>query len=162
LHYRENQTAQLGAACSTAHLKLKYHAKDDIIASLNGEIEAAKRCFLKANKSQSSVSQPSKPGEDKGKAAASIPDANLVELDPRFTKENRKEQKREQKDPLSAKLLRPIPEGEFELVTFGDDPSKNFNIGKDLPELVKTQLIAYLRENANLFVWSAADMPGIV
>ena len=86
----------------------------------------------------------------------------MVELDPRFTKEDLKEQKREQKDPLSAKLLRPIPEGEFELVTFGDDPSKNFNIGKDLPELVKTQLIAYLRENANLFVWSAADMPGIV
>jgi hypothetical protein len=27
--------AQLRAACSTAHLKLKYHAKDDIIASLN-------------------------------------------------------------------------------------------------------------------------------
>jgi len=40
-----------GAACSTAHLKLKYHAKDDIIASLNGGIEAAKRCFLQANKS---------------------------------------------------------------------------------------------------------------
>jgi len=87
--------AQLGAACSTAHLKLKYHAKDDIIASLNGDIEATKRCFLQANKSQSSVSQPSKPAEDKGKVAASIPDANLVELDPRFTKEDLKEQKRE-------------------------------------------------------------------
>jgi len=83
--------AQLGAACSTAHLKLKYHAKDGIIASLNRDIKAAKRCFLQANKSQSSVSQPSKPAEDKGKAAASIPDANLVELDPRFTKEDLKE-----------------------------------------------------------------------
>jgi len=31
--------AQLGAACSTSHLKLKYHAKDGIIASLNGDIE---------------------------------------------------------------------------------------------------------------------------
>jgi len=153
--------AQLGAACSTAHLKLKYHAKDGIITSLNGDIEAAKRCFLQANKAQSSVSQPSKLAKDKEKAAASILDANLVELDPRFTKEDLKEQKREKKDLLNAKLLRLIPDGEFELVPFGDDPSKNFKIGKDLPELVKAQLIACLRENADLFAWSAVDMPGI-
>jgi hypothetical protein len=48
--------AQLGAACSAAHLKLKYHAKDGIIASLNGDIKAARRCSLQANKSQNSVS----------------------------------------------------------------------------------------------------------
>jgi hypothetical protein len=152
--------AQLGVACSTARLKLKYHAKEGIITSLNGDIEAARRCFLQANKSQSSVSQSSKPAEDKGKAAASTLDANLVELDPRFTKEDLKEQKREKKDQLNAKLLRPIPDGEFE-VPSGSDPSKNFKIGKDLPELVKNQLIAWLRENTDLFAWSAADMPGI-
>jgi len=56
----------------------------------------------------------------------------LVELDPRFTKEYLKEQKREQKHPLNVKLLRPIPDGEFELVPFADDPSKNFKISKDL------------------------------
>jgi hypothetical protein len=72
--------AQLGAACSTAHLKLKYHAKDGIIASLSGDIEATRRCFLQANKSQSLVSQSCKPTEDKGKADASTLDANLVEL----------------------------------------------------------------------------------
>ncbi|XP_024630764.1 uncharacterized protein [Medicago truncatula] len=120
--------AQLGAACSTAHLKLKYHAKDGIIASLNGDIEAARRCFLQANKTQSSISQSRKPAEDKGKAAASTLDANLVELDPRFTKEDLKEQKREKKDQFNSKLLRPVPDGEFELVPFGDDPSKNFKI----------------------------------
>jgi len=152
---------QLGAACSTAHLKLKYHAKDGIIASLNGDIEAARRCFLQANKSQNSVSQSSKPAEDKGKAAASTLDANLVELDPMFTKEDLKEQNREKKDPLNAKLLRPIPNGEFELVPFGDDPSKNFKIGKDLSELVRAQLVACLRVNTDLFAWSATDMPRI-
>jgi hypothetical protein len=129
--------AQLGAACSTAHLKLKYQAKEGIIVSLNGDIEAARRCLLQANKSQNSVSQSSKPAEDKGKATASTLDANLVELDPRFTKEDLKEQKWETKDPLSAKLLRPIPDGEFELVPFESDPSKNFKIDKDVPELVK-------------------------
>jgi len=130
---RRTGLAQLGAACSTSHMKLKYHAKDGIIASLNGDIEAAKICVLQENKSQSSVSQPGKLAEDKGKAAVSIPNANLVEMDPRFSKKDLKEQKREQKDPLSAKLLRPIPDGEFELVPFGNDPSKNFKIGKDLP-----------------------------
>jgi hypothetical protein len=47
------------------------------------------------------------------------------------------------------------------LIPFGDDPSKNFKIGKELSELVRAQLIACLRENADLFAWSAADMPGI-
>jgi len=85
----------------------------------------------------------------------------LVELEPRFTKEDLKEQKREKKDPLNAKLLRPILDGEFERVPFGSDPSKNFKIGKDLPELVKAQLVACLRENADLFALRVADMPGI-
>jgi len=62
-----------------------------------------------------------------------------------------KEQKKEKKNPLNAKLLRPIPDGEFELVPFEDDPSKNFKIGKDLPELVKAQLVACLRKNVVLF-----------
>jgi len=152
---------QLGAAWSTAHLKLKYHAKDNIIAFLNGDIKAVRRCFLQANKTRNSVSQSSKPAEDKGKAAATILDANLVELHHRSTKEDLKEQKREKKDPLNTKLLRPIPDGEFELVPFGNNPSKNFKIGKDLPELVKAQLLACIRENVDLFAWSAADMPEI-
>jgi len=59
--------AQLGAACSTAHLKLKYHAKDGIIASLNGDSEAAKRYFLQENKSHSSVSNPTNLLRTKGK-----------------------------------------------------------------------------------------------
>jgi len=154
--------AKLGAACSTAHLKLKYHVKDGIIASLNRDIKAAKRCFFQENKTNNTVSQSNKSADDKGKAVASTLDEPLVELDLRFTKEDLKEKKREKKDPLNAKLLRPIPDGEFELVPFKNDPSRNFKIGKHLPELVKAQLVACLRENANLFAWSAADMPGII
>jgi len=99
----------------------------------SSEVELpCKRCFLQANKTRSSVFESSKPTEDKGKAVASSLDANLVELDPGFTKENLKEQKKEKKDPLNAKPLRPILDGEFKLVLFGDDPIKNFKIGKDL------------------------------
>jgi hypothetical protein len=130
---------------------LKYHAKDGIIGSLNGDIEAARRCFLQANKTQNSVFQFSKTAEDKRKVVASSLDANLVELYPRFTKQDLKEQKKEKKDPLNAKLLRPIPDGEFELVSFRDDPTKNLKIAKDIPELVGAQLVACLKENADLF-----------
>ena len=58
-------------------------------------------------------------------------------------------------------ILRPIPDGVFELIPFGDDPSKCFKIGKGLPELAQTHLIACLRENTDLFAWNAADMPDI-
>jgi len=46
----------LGAACSTAHLKLKYHADNNTISTLHSDIEAAQRCFLQANKLQGSAS----------------------------------------------------------------------------------------------------------
>ena len=47
------------------------------------------------------------------------------------------------------------------MVPFGNDPSKNFKIGKDLPKLARAQLVACLKENADLLAWSAADMPEI-
>jgi hypothetical protein len=84
--------------------------------------------------------------------------SNLTPGSPRKTSRNKRGGT---KDPLNAKLLRSILDGEFELVPFEDNSSKNFKIGKDLPNLVKAQLIACLRENAYLFAWSATDMPGI-
>ena len=86
--------AQLGATYSTSHLKLRYHAKDGIIASLNGNIEAAQRCFLQTNKTQNSVSQSSKSAEDKGKATASSLDANLTLDSPRKTLRNIRRKRR--------------------------------------------------------------------
>jgi len=58
-------------------------------------------------------------------------------------------------------ILRPILDGDFELVPFGDDPTRCFKLGKGIPESVQAQLIACLRENTYLFAWSAADMLGI-
>ncbi|GAU20984.1 hypothetical protein TSUD_201330 [Trifolium subterraneum] len=69
--------------------------------------------------------------------------------------------KRKQEKAGKDDLFRPIPDGEFELVPLGEDPTKGVKIGADLPDLVKRQLKACLRENAELFAWSAAEMPGI-
>ncbi|MCI71464.1 hypothetical protein A2U01_0092727, partial [Trifolium medium] len=49
----------------------------------------------------------------------------------------------------------------FELVPLGEDPSKGVKIGTGLPNLARKQLKACLRENADLFAWSATEMPGL-
>jgi len=47
----------------------------------------------------------------------------MIELHPKFTKSDLKEQKKEKKDPLNVEILRPIPDGDFALTPFKDDPS---------------------------------------
>ncbi|GAU10535.1 hypothetical protein TSUD_420870, partial [Trifolium subterraneum] len=79
----------------------------------------------------------------------------------RTSKKERKQEKTGKDDLLIKENYRPIPDGEFELVPLGEDPTKGVKIGADLPDLVKRQLKACLRENAELFAWSAAEMPGI-
>ncbi|GAU42817.1 hypothetical protein TSUD_288450 [Trifolium subterraneum] len=155
--------AKLFAVSSTIHLKLKYYTKDGQVATINGDIEAARRCFEAASKNLNSVVTPKKK-----KAEAKLPGVNSisiedgVELDARTSKKERKQEKKASKDDLLiSENYRPIPDGEFELVPLGEDPAKGVKIGADLPDLVKRQLKACLRENAELFAWSAAEMPGI-
>ncbi|GAU43618.1 hypothetical protein TSUD_185110 [Trifolium subterraneum] len=155
--------AELFAVSSTIHLKLKYYTKDGQVATINGDIEAARRCFEAASKNLNSVVTPKNK-----KAEAKLSGVNLisiedgVELDARTSKKERKQEKKASKDDLLIKEnYRPIPDGEFELVPLGEDPAKGVKIGADLPDLVKRQLKACLRENAELFAWSAAEMPGI-
>ncbi|GAU36139.1 hypothetical protein TSUD_316680 [Trifolium subterraneum] len=155
--------AELFAVSSTIHLKLKYYTKDGQVATINGDIEAARRCFEAASRNLNSVVTPKKK-----KAEANLPGVNSistkdeVELDARTSKKERKQEKKTGKDDLLIKEnYRPIPDGEFELVPLGEDPTKGVKIGADLPDLVKRQLKACLRENAELFAWSAAEMPGI-
>ncbi|MCI62702.1 hypothetical protein A2U01_0083959, partial [Trifolium medium] len=64
---------------------------------------------------------------------------------------------KEEDKEASKKIFRPIPDGEFELVPLGEDPSKSVKIGADLPPLVQKQS----PENSDLFAWSAAEMPGL-
>ncbi|KAI5406559.1 hypothetical protein KIW84_053046 [Lathyrus oleraceus] len=57
--------------------------------------------------------------------------------------------------------VRPIPDGEFELIPLGDDPERTVKIGKGLPEETREELVACLKENSDLFAWNAAEMPGL-
>jgi hypothetical protein len=41
------------------------------------------------------------------------------------------------------------------------DPGKKVSIGSQLPQLVKEDLVAFLKHNSDVFAWSHEDMPGI-
>ena len=58
-------------------------------------------------------------------------------------------------------LLRPIPDGDFEFSPLREDPHKGVKIGTRIPDLARKQIKACLRENADLFAWSVAELPGI-
>ncbi|GAU46629.1 hypothetical protein TSUD_284770 [Trifolium subterraneum] len=133
------------------------------VATINGDIEAARRCFEAASKNLNSVVTPKKKKEGmKPPGVNSISTEDGVELDARTSKKERKQEKKAIKNDLLIKEnYRPIPDGEFELVPLGKDPTKGVKIGADLPDLVKRRLKACLKENVELFAWSAAEMPGI-
>ena len=42
----------------------------------------------------------------------------------------------------------------------GDDPEKFFQVGAKLPLQEKEQLVEFLRENIDVFAWSAYEAPG--
>ncbi|KAK2389826.1 hypothetical protein QL285_063389 [Trifolium repens] len=153
--------ADLFTVSSTIHLKLKYYTVDGKVATLNGDIAAARRCFDAAAKSMNTLTTPKKmKTEHKMPAINAVGGQGIVELDARTTKKERREEKKELQKELK-EIFRPIPDGEFEIIPLGEDPSKGIKIGADLPDFVKRQLEACLKENAELFAWSAAEMPGI-
>ncbi|CAJ2677241.1 unnamed protein product [Trifolium pratense] len=148
------------------------------VATLHGDIEAARRCFDAASKGNNFIGKapeakkpkpssetPPKPSPE---APPSLPGPSVssVDLDSRTSKKEHKEEKKLKKeekedDEASKEHYRPIPDGDFEIVQFGEDPEKGVKIGTGLPELARKQLKACLRENADLFAWHAADMPGL-
>ncbi|KAK2376303.1 hypothetical protein QL285_077105 [Trifolium repens] len=158
--------ANLLAVPSTAHLKLKYYTTKGHVATLHGDIEAARRCFDAATKGLSYIGQlPSPSKKPKLTSLLPAPSVSNVELDSRYYKKEHREEKKlrkkKEEDDASKENLRPIPDGDFELVLFGEDPARGVKIGAGLPDLARKQLKACLRENADLFAWSAAEMPGL-
>jgi hypothetical protein len=72
--------------------------------------------------------------EHKKPAINAVGDRGIIELDARVTKKERNEAK---KDYELKEVFRPIPDGDFEIIPLGEDPSKGIKIGADLPDLVK-------------------------
>ncbi|MCI95585.1 hypothetical protein A2U01_0116883, partial [Trifolium medium] len=53
---------------------------------------------------------------------------NPVDLDARLTKKEREEEKLKDNEPGTEKIYRPIPDGDFEIIPIGEDPSKGIKI----------------------------------
>ena len=74
--------ADLFAVSSTIHLKMKYYTVDGKVATLNGDIAAARRCFDAATKNMNTLATPKKmKTEHKMPAINAVGGQGTVELD---------------------------------------------------------------------------------
>jgi hypothetical protein len=125
---------------------MKYYTVNGMVATLNGDIAAARRCFDAAAKNMNTLTTPKKmKTEQKMPAINTVGGQGLIELDARTSKKERREEKKELQKELK-EIFRPIPDGEFEIIPLSEDHSKGIKIGADLPDLVKRQLEACLRK----------------
>ena len=46
-------------------------------------------------------------------------------------------------------------------VTIGDDPEKFFQIGSQLPQREREELIEFLKQNVDIFAWSTYEAPRV-
>ena len=46
-------------------------------------------------------------------------------------------------------------------VTIGDDPEKFFQIGSQLPQREREELIEFLKQNMDVFAWNTYEAPGV-
>ncbi|MCI46598.1 hypothetical protein A2U01_0067839, partial [Trifolium medium] len=106
--------------------------------TLHGDIEAARRCFEAATKGHSYIGKAPR-SLKKAKPTLHLPAPNVssVDLDNHYSKKENKEEKKLRKenkefDEASKEIPRPIPDGEFELVLLGEDPSKGVKIDTGL------------------------------
>ena len=157
---------------------MNYYTAEGLVATLHGDIQATRRCFEASTKGLSSTSiQPRTTTRAtlpfNFKEVKPLPRVDAIGLENRFSKEDRVEQRRKGNKPMVedeastpsaghgelSNHARPITDSDFKLVPLGEDPTRGVKIGADLPDLAKRQLKACLRENADLFAWSAAEMP---
>ncbi|CAJ2645848.1 unnamed protein product [Trifolium pratense] len=136
------------------------------VATLHGDIEAARRVFNASSKGNEYIGQLPESKKSKATTSLPLPEISSIDLDSRFSKQENKDEKKLRKekkedDEASQEHRRPVPDGEFELMPFGEDPSRAVKIGTGLPELARKQLEACLKENADLFAWHASEMPGL-
>ena len=46
-------------------------------------------------------------------------------------------------------------------VTIGDDPEKFFQIGSQLPQQEREELVEFLKQNIDVFTWNAYEASGV-
>src|SRR3954469_24098468 len=121
--------AELTVVPSTVHLKMKFYTRTGRMATINADIEAARRIFDASVKGLQLIAPPSssnkKPrAEDKHPREGQHQTTNVssVDLDARFAEEEPKIG--EETQSKAPHPFRPVPDGDFELVPLGENPDK--------------------------------------
>ncbi|XP_072071889.1 uncharacterized protein [Arachis hypogaea] len=129
---------KFGAIVSTVHLCVKFPLQDDQVATIHGDHKEARQCYNTSMKFQNRSTQ----------------QVNNVEL-----KQN--EDTLADLDPRADFLERPKPSDDLQKVYFNNDPKKFTYVGTSINPTELQAIKTFLQENAELFAWKPADMPGI-
>ncbi|PNX70869.1 hypothetical protein L195_g057825, partial [Trifolium pratense] len=108
--------ADLVAVPSTAHLKMKYYTHKGQVATLHGDIEAARRCFNASSKGNEYIGEAPEAKKTKTPTSSPAPNISSIDLDSRLSKKENKEEKKlrkenKEEDEASKEHHRPIPDG---------------------------------------------------
>ncbi|XP_072052199.1 uncharacterized protein [Arachis hypogaea] len=128
---------RFAAIVSTVYLCVKFPVQDNEVATIYGDLQEARQCYnisLKPIK-KSNMAQVNFIQPDQSR---------LTEIDPRADFEDQ-----------------PMPNEDLMKVLLTDDPMKFTFVGTTISKEEKDSLIRFLRENADLFAWTPADMPEI-
>ncbi|XP_052735490.1 uncharacterized protein LOC108328707 [Vigna angularis] len=123
-----------GAIVSTPHLAMKFPTERGTICTVKADQRTARQCYVAGLKLSPLVPM----------RKSRRTDIAAIELDPRTNTEDRLH-----------------PQGDVKLLPLTKDPNKTTTIGGNLDLSDEHNLGRILRANADLFAWTAADMPGI-
>ncbi|CAL0331301.1 unnamed protein product [Lupinus luteus] len=128
---------RLKAIVSTPHLCMKFLSSSLQVCTVRGDHYSARSCYQMSLRPHFSKQQAPPSKKSRG--------VHMVELDVRADEGE----------------FRPQPEGEKITLQLGRSPGQVVYLGRTLPAEQRLKLETSLRENRDLFAWSAADMPGI-
>ncbi|XP_072077923.1 uncharacterized protein [Arachis hypogaea] len=130
---------KFGAIVSTIHLCVKFPLQDNTIATIHSDAREARECYNNSLK---------KPHHNTKAQIHNIGNINnqhmLADLDPR-----------------AGTLERPTPTEDLDKIYFTENTDKFTYVGSTLSSEEKSSFQAFLQQNADLFAWTPADMPGI-
>ena len=124
----------LGAVTSTLHQKIKYPSEGQIEKIL-GDQTMARQCMVAAIRHRPEVEP------------MTLREKELSQLKPSMLSIDETSEEVECEDLVK--------------ITIGDDPEKFFQIGSQLPQREKEQLIKLLKQNIDVFAWNTYEAPGV-
>ena len=128
------QLHTLGAVSSTLHQKVKYPSEGQIEKIL-GDQAVARQCMVAAIRHR--------------------PEAEPM---------THKEKELQQLKPPVESIDRPAEDAKCKdlmKITIGDDPEKFFQIGSQLPQQEREELIQFLKQNIDIFAWNTYEALGV-